>query len=33
MDCRIRNMPISKRVFGKDITNIESRRAKNNSIS
>ena len=32
MDCRIRNMP-TKRVFGKDITNFERMRPKNNSIT
>jgi hypothetical protein len=32
MDCRVRNFP-TKRVFGKDITNFEQRRPKNNSIS
>jgi hypothetical protein len=31
MDCRIRNVPNSKRIFGKDITNLE-KRSKNNSI-
>ena len=32
MDCRMRNLP-TKRVFGRDITNNEPRRAKINSIS
>jgi len=31
MDCRIRNVPNSKRIFGRDITNLEKKN-KNNSI-
>jgi hypothetical protein len=31
MDCRLRNVPNSKRIFGKDITNLDKRN-KNNSI-
>lgn len=33
MDCRVRNVPTNKRVFGRDITNLEQRRSKNSSIS
>lgn len=32
MDCRVRNLP-NKRVFGRDITNLEQRRPKAASIS
>jgi hypothetical protein len=32
MDCRVRNFP-TKRIFGKDITNVEQRRPKAASIS
>jgi len=31
MDCRLKNIPNSKRIFGRDITNLEKRN-KNNSI-
>ncbi len=32
MEVRLRNVP-PKRIFGKDITNVEQRRSKNASIS